>query len=665
MSLPSGYTAMVGIRLTSYFNTGILPSSDLEIEYLFNRGGLGAGSTGYLFGSRRTNSNTSDSQYNLYMGSPYYFGYGGARVSLGSNPQFVANYVSHFYGFENSMQMNTYVTMTTGQGNASATFNTTRPIWLGGLNNAGSLSGQFVHTMYGMKISQSGSVVRDYIPCYDTTNSTIGLYDNITEQFYNLSTPTGLSNAYLVSVNDNTGGEGFAKMLRGDFVKEIYGGSTTYWGFGGVTLVAKAEDGYEFVNWTDGNGNIVSTEPEFQHTPTADITFTPNFQKVTDVAINTNYQLKIYQYGQSGGSRPTVLVQSATVKTDTLQKTTSTFVLKEVPSIITKGSYVSLFSPRGKQMYFGVVESIDENTITCREMLSVFDQDYVFSPSLIPNTDYTVMQILETLIAKAEASNFDPINNADFLLLRKLSSIYNVNPDNQGLFNFKVRFLTLDHNKNPNFNIPAISSTETKNFEEYLLQIFNDFGIYVDIKEYNASRIQLSPYYYKADDTIDVSNNSEAITDVNVLLEDQEANVVMVYNSSGTTVRGKYGVKTDGTIVEATAGIYNQLIAYSDYKAKVVMSDDNIITILSQNLTNAQLNHKITFNVRFGGMFKQEDFYIGRPINFYIGDKLYQSVITSVEFNIVENREMIDGAKITIGKVRTNLTSKLNLGKVK
>ena len=652
--LPNGYTALTGLRLTSYFDTGIYPSADLEIEYLFT--GTGGG---YLFGARKSSSNTSADQYNLYLGSPAYFGYGSARVNIGSNLVFYNGYVDHFYGLNNSMQLNTYATMVTGQGNASATFGTSRTIWLGGLNNAGSLSGQLVHYVFGMKIKQGGTLVRDYVPCTDGTN--MGLYDNVSEQFYNLSTTTALADAYLVSVNDNTGGEGWVKMYRGDMVKSIY--AHHYLSNNPVVvLVAIAEDGYEFLNWTDGNGDVVSTEPEFQHTASADITFTPNFRKVTDVEMNTNYQLVVLPYGTTYSNKPSAFVLSASVKTDSLQKTTSTFVLKEVPSLLTKGSFVFLYSPRGKQMYIGVVNAIEGNTVTCREVLSIFDQDYIFSSSLISNANYTVMQMLEDLIGKSAYSNFTT-GNVDWLLFRKLTGVYNVNPNINTSFNGRKRFLLLDHSRNPNFNIPAITSTETKNFEDYLLQIFNEFGIYLDAKEFK-DRIQFSPYYYKSDDAIDVSNNSEAITDVNVITEDQEANTLMVYNSAGSTLRGIYGAKNDGSIEEVTIP-YTDFVGYVDYKAKVLTSDDNIITILSQNLTNAHLNHKITFNVRFGGMFKVEDFYIGRPINFYVGDKLYQSVITSVSFNIIENREQIDGASITIGKVRTNLTSKLNLGKVK
>ena len=54
-----------------------------------------------------------------------------------------------------------------------------------------------------------------------------------------------------------------------------------------VTLTATKNFGYNFVNWTDADGNEVSTEAKFKYTVTADAELTANFEQ-----INT-YELKI------------------------------------------------------------------------------------------------------------------------------------------------------------------------------------------------------------------------------------------------------------------------------------------------------------------------------------------------------------------------------------
>ena len=47
-----------------------------------------------------------------------------------------------------------------------------------------------------------------------------------------------------------------------------------------VTLTATENFGYDFVNWTDAAGTVVSTEPEFVYTVNADAVLTANFRKV-------------------------------------------------------------------------------------------------------------------------------------------------------------------------------------------------------------------------------------------------------------------------------------------------------------------------------------------------------------------------------------------------
>ncbi len=47
-----------------------------------------------------------------------------------------------------------------------------------------------------------------------------------------------------------------------------------------VTLTATENFGYNFVNWTDAEGNEVSTEPKFKYTMTSDATLTANFEAV-------------------------------------------------------------------------------------------------------------------------------------------------------------------------------------------------------------------------------------------------------------------------------------------------------------------------------------------------------------------------------------------------
>ena len=55
-----------------------------------------------------------------------------------------------------------------------------------------------------------------------------------------------------------------------------------------VTLVANNKEGYKFVNWTDSNGNEVSTEQTFELTVTESNTYTANYVigEIEEIIIN-------------------------------------------------------------------------------------------------------------------------------------------------------------------------------------------------------------------------------------------------------------------------------------------------------------------------------------------------------------------------------------------
>jgi len=62
-----------------------------------------------------------------------------------------------------------------------------------------------------------------------------------------------------------------------------------------LTVTATPEDGYKFINWTDGNGNILSTETEYSLYVTEDITLQANFEYATYTGIVWK---SLFMYGQ-------------------------------------------------------------------------------------------------------------------------------------------------------------------------------------------------------------------------------------------------------------------------------------------------------------------------------------------------------------------------------
>ncbi len=74
-----------------------------------------------------------------------------------------------------------------------------------------------------------------------------------------------------------------------------------------VTLTATENFGYDFVNWTDADGNELSKEPKFKHTVKANAVLTANFKKVNTYALDVTVEGGANDYMVTLTPAPTVV----------------------------------------------------------------------------------------------------------------------------------------------------------------------------------------------------------------------------------------------------------------------------------------------------------------------------------------------------------------------
>lgn len=655
--LPSGYIICDGVEKS--YDSGVLSASDLEINGLFRNATSSISQTIWFFGSRNTSSTTSAGQLNFDVTtSDNYFGCASGRVSLSNFA--LSDAFWHIYVRNNYFEFTDVNQVWSATGSATS-FTGSRTMYINGMNNAGSLAtAGHPDLVCGFIIKKNGTLVKNFIPCYSESLSTQGLYETVSGTFVQPlagSTSLGITQNR-IRVSSGTGGKGYLRTIRGERVEDMFVSPVYNTDFISqpnrcrVECIAEAEDGYVFKNWTV-NGDIVSTDAHYTFFTLTDTDIVANFQKSVEV-MNLPYKLRVFnQYGDTYDFQ----VLSASVTDDSLQRTTSTVIVNDYPS----GNLVSmraiLRSPRGEILFQGIVSSVEGNTISLREMMSVFDREYILNASSFNKTNYTVRYGLTYLLMRATWSRrLSDASVTDDLLYDNLGWIYqdtkNVADD-----------LSLYEERNSTVTFPKITETNIQNMEDLCLS-YSNFGIYMDFHSPDGMSEGFIPRYYKANDSITLGDNMEAISDINVIIESQENTIVVVYNSTGAILRGTYGVMTDGSIGDYSNTLDDsQYLGYSNYIGKVIMSDDEINTILAENLSCSGLNHKITFSVQFSDLLPFGKLKVGTPVDFYVGNQMYKSVVTAVSFDILPNREEISNAKITLGNVRTNLTSKMNIRK--
>lgn len=676
--LPSGYIPCVGVLPlnNSYIDTGILPKATLSVDALFSGMGYYSAS-GYLFGARNSNSNTSAGQLNCYANSldsgVNYFGFANSRTNMGVGDYFGGDYRQlHFYSKSNEAQLISQSGFTLSATNTSSfTTSATMRMFIFGMNNAGSLNGWMQLWLHGFLVYDDGALVYDGEPSYEESTSKYGIYDHVSNTFSPL---TSARSMYRVDMAQSTGGQAYARTFHKDYVKVIYGGGngSQNQGYDLVQCVAREDNGYAFKNWTDSNGNIISTEKEFEYKPTANETITANFIPVVTLDPNGGCKAMFLKYGgywddPSIRNNTFANVLSGSVMIDSLQRATSTFVLDSIPSSVQVFCPVFITSPKGEPLYQGIVWSIEDNTITCREPLSILDEDFLFGQSDSYISQMTAMKSLVTYADTYMITGFhgNGFSTYDYLARRRWSNI-NIKWDG---------FLKLNNEDNLNVTTPLRTEKSVENMEDYLFSMF-ELGIFVKAR-YGLDRLQgstvdhpvmfITPFYHDKDE-VTMSDNVENITSLSVVEEETETTALILFNSNGTTLKGYYTLDNDGNYVQydsLPSSSLSNLLAYTNYKSKIVMSDDSVKTVLKQNLNNARLGHKITFDLMLDGeLYRFDSLSVGQPVKFYYRNKMYKSIVTGLKFDI-DGHDVVGKVQVTLGNVRQTLTAKFLLNKRK
>ena len=671
--LPSDYISVSGLYVDithPYIDTGIAPTTTMSFEISF--GCNYSADVGYVFGSRDSNSNTAQKQINFYLGratGTSYFGYNSARV--GKTTKAVGNYDSTRYHISSRLNdcalvnANTYVYEFLG---ASPSWtNANKNIYLFGLNNGGTFlantSGDLL-TIYGFRLYDNGTLIRNMFPVYKISTSEYGMYDYANNVFYGSANANPFPTSYrvLVDTDQTDGGEAYIKVDGVGYVKQHYalyesGPGRTHLKTP-VTVVAMAKEGYSFDHWEISN-SYVSNDLEYVFQPTADTTVKAVFLPEA-VEQKNPYRATIMKYGVSPNSvlinsyrsAAYVTVLNGNINEDLLQRSTSTFECLEIPSSVQINTPIFVYNPKGRILYYGVVKAIDGNKLTCREPLSLYDDDYLLKTSDYQADYTTLMGVYNSLFIPGTDNGF---GFASFKL-------YDLNPIRPG------SEMPIDSNGVPTKSMPLIDKNSVVNMEDRLLNAYSDLGVLIKygFDKYNSTKFMMSatPTMNRYD-KLTIGDDHEAITNISVNVQEADATAVCIYNSAGTTFRGNAYMRTDGIVDIYESGAsysginMNQYVGYNLLKQKYVLSDDNLKTVALENLNGALYSHKITFTLNKNHLLRFEDLHLGQYVDFYYKGNLYKSVITAWSYSF-DTENQIQSMNITMGNVRTSLTAILN-----
>ena len=199
MSLPSGYKRLEYIQSsgTQYIDTGFKPNQDTSVFATAKI--TDVSSYPSIFGAR--NKNTQ--MYWMYNN-----GNGAISTSFVVKINSTEYSLSSAFGEKQTYSIDSGIAKV-GESNVNVsmgTFQSSYNLYLFGTDNVGSLQYPAKMKLYSCKISDNGTLVRDYIPC-QTTAAEIGLWDDVNSVFYgNAGTGTFTAGPSSLNLPVNIGG---------------------------------------------------------------------------------------------------------------------------------------------------------------------------------------------------------------------------------------------------------------------------------------------------------------------------------------------------------------------------------------------------------------------------------------------------------------------------
>lgn len=180
MSLPSGYSQLTYIQSsgTQYIDTGFCPtnSTRIVIDAQIN---TYSNTVCAFFGTRRANSQSADDSFLVYqtgantLRSDYYGSNQTLTLGTTTNSRLTIDKNQNVTTVGSVSVTNTMVTQKTSY----------YPLFLFACNTTGSATQKSTMKLYSCKIYDNDTLVRDFIPCSNATE-TVGLWDDVNSTFY-------------------------------------------------------------------------------------------------------------------------------------------------------------------------------------------------------------------------------------------------------------------------------------------------------------------------------------------------------------------------------------------------------------------------------------------------------------------------------------------------
>ena len=329
------------------------------------------------------------------------------------------------------------------------------------------------------------------------------------------------------------------------------------------------------------------------------------------------------------------------IERDLLTTATSRFEVLEMPGNIKNGDVLGLIDPYGTIVYNGVIEAIEDD-ITCRQMLSMFNDKWIWRD---PTSETTIEGKIASII------NTDFINSSDPLLASKFPFTVTTTSQTEGTFEQHTKTKTEGGQQ-----IEYVDKTHVENLEKFFYSLYDTWGVKIDIEvPFNAVTPTIT-IGQATKPSLKVGNNALIIRNLTPFTEIFQKNKLVIYDKEGDNIRAEFFATTNGITTDASDPLRLPVIN-TEY---VFDTDKDVDEIKSEKLQEEMYNHKINFDLLIDNkLYDFFNFELGMPFEVWYYSDYYSTLFTGYELALTNGSDL-SVVHITYGKVRNKLTEIIN-----
>ena len=322
-------------------------------------------------------------------------------------------------------------------------------------------------------------------------------------------------------------------------------------------------------------------------------------------------------------------VLSFNVREDLLTSQNSSFKLETVPNAAVEGDIVILIDAYGKKLYTGVIKQIEDIQIDANGILTLFDDNDFYQIGSYSNSNCN--ERTEYIL------NHYKNNNSDDPKISELIEQFEISHDDECPRGWQYDY----------------TEVHTLNVYEQLLKMFDDYSVKITVDiplNEGQSTIFTGPVNTGVHKFID---NTVVLTSITPTIEVQSTNKLVIYNQDGNQKRGVYYLTENGVTQDA-----NDLTRLNVINTNIVNSDEELSTVVANNLEKEMYNHKIVVNMMLDNkLYDYYTFELGGNFIISVKAKYYETIWTAYELDLEEEGDL-DIVTMTFGKVRTKASER-------